>query len=263
MKKVFTNELLDYIREVAPGNYTKEIAELVNAKFGTNFTKEQIKNCLSREKIRNGMYGSHKKQPWNKMTTPEMDEFIKANNYLTPAKDMARMVNEKFGTNFTAEQIKCYRSRYMLDSGLTGYFPKGNIPPNKDKKMSAEAYAKAAPTMFKKGHRPHNAHPVGTERVDSKDGYIYVKIAEPNVWKQKHHILWEEYHGPIPKGHVITFLDGNKNNVVIENLAMITNAENLTLIRNKLRKTDPELTKAGINIAKLYVKSNELKKEKR
>lgn len=39
-----------------------------------------------------------------------------------------------------------------------------------------------------------NTKPVGTERKRA-DGYIWVKIAEPNTWKEKHVLLYESVHG--------------------------------------------------------------------
>ena len=148
-----------------------------------------------------------------------MDEYIREINSMRTAKEVAQMVNEKFGTSFTQEQIKGYRARHKLVSGLTGRFEKGQISHNKGKKMPPEVYEKAKATMFKKGNRPHNTLPVGTEIADATpEHYIKIKIAEPNVWKYKHQLIWEEHNGPIPEGMNITFLDGNNRNFDISNL---------------------------------------------
>lgn len=56
-------------------------------------------------------------------------------------------------------------------------FQPGNVPFNKGKKLSAELYAKAQPTMFRKGNVPWNHKEIGAERV-TVDGYIEVKVAE-------------------------------------------------------------------------------------
>lgn len=40
-----------------------------------------------------------------------------------------------------------------------------------------------------------------------------------------HHLVWEEHHGPIPKGHKIAFRDGNHLNVAMGNLELLTNSE--------------------------------------
>ncbi|MGT2397820.1 HNH endonuclease signature motif containing protein [Staphylococcus aureus] len=43
-----------------------------------------------------------------------------------------------------------------------------------------------------------------------------------NNWKLYHHYVWEKYYGEIPPKHGIIFLNGNKKDFRIENLAMIT-----------------------------------------
>lgn len=72
---------------------------------------------------------------------------------------------------------------------------------------------------FKKGHRPWNTLPVGAERVSSA-GFVQVKVAQPNRWRPKHTLVWEKPHGPIPEGHKIEFIDGDRQNVCLENLKL-------------------------------------------
>lgn len=50
--------------------------------------------------------------------------------------------------------------------------------------------------------------------------------------KQLHRVIWEEFHGPIPKGSQIVFFDGNKRNFDLQNLACMTAAEVLARGRN-------------------------------
>lgn len=105
-------------------------------------------------------------------------------------------------------------------------FAKGHVPQNKGKKMSAEMYAKAAPTMFKKGNTPVNHRKVGSERVNV-DGYVEIKVAEPNKWKLKHRVLWEQVNGEIPAGMNIQFKNGNSQDVRIENLYLISKSDQM------------------------------------
>lgn len=105
-------------------------------------------------------------------------------------------------------------------------FKPGTTPPNKGKKMSPELYAKCAPTMFKKGRPALNQRPFGSERVNV-DGYIEMKIQDPNKWALKHRFVWEHFHGPIPEGHNIQFKDGNKENCSLDNLYLISRADQI------------------------------------
>lgn len=105
-------------------------------------------------------------------------------------------------------------------------FHKGHTPPNKGKKVSQEVYEKMSPTMFKNGHTPANHREVGSERINA-DGYIETKVAEPNVWKPKHRTVWEQHNGVIPAGYNVQFKNHNPQDCRIENLYLISKAEQL------------------------------------
>ena len=194
-----------------------------------------------------------------KWTLKEKDylrENVKGKSY----KELAAMMTEEFDKPFTLDQIKGAINRYGFNTGRTGRFEKGHIPPNKSKKGQCAPGCEKG--WFKKGHIPENHKPVGSERVDNKDGYRLVKVAEPNVWELKHRMLWEEANGSIPDGHVVTFLDGDKTNITLENLELISKAQNVRLNQNDLRQDDPELTKTGILIASVLTKAEERKRAK-
>jgi len=72
---------------------------------------------------------------------------------------------------------------------------------------------------FKKGHLNPNWRPLGSERLSSS-GYIQVKVG-PNQWRPKHLVIWEEENGPLLKQYALRFRDGNRKNVVLENLEMV------------------------------------------
>ena len=111
-----------------------------------------------------------------------------------------------------------------------------------------------AETQFKKGNRPHNYKPVGAIIYD-KNGYKVIKVSDEgrqrDKWCYLHRYNWEKAHGEIPQGHIVIFLDGDKENCSVDNLALIDKRENAVLTRKRLRTSDMELTKTGISIAKL------------
>jgi hypothetical protein len=89
-------------------------------------------------------------------------------------------------------------------TGRDGRLVKGNIPANKGKKMPF--HPNSARTRFKKGSLPHNTKFAGHERV-SKDGYVEISVNErnPHTGFERRHVLkhrwlWEQKHGPVPKG---------------------------------------------------------------
>ena len=174
------------------------------------------------------------------------------------SKEIAEEYNKIFTEPITVARVKSYMANHKLNNGLTGCFPKGHIPFNKGQKgLWFEGSEK---TWFRKGHIPHNAKPIGFEKI-TKDGFVEVKVREhpengKRCFERKHHIIWEAAHGPVPKGCVITFLDGDTLNCDISNLALITRAEHLQMTRLKLRSDNPKLTETGTIVAKLAVLTN-------
>ena len=140
--------------------------------------------------------------------------------------------------------------------GKATQFQKGSVPPNKGQKMSLNVYEKVAHTMFKKGARPHNTKPFGTinQRKD-KSGkiYQYIKIGDCN-WQLLNRYTWEQYHGPIPKGLIVVYKDGNYMNNDIDNLMLLTKKENM--VRNTIHRLPKELQQVMRLKCKLIKKIN-------
>lgn len=169
--------------------------------------------------------------------TEEEDAVLRERYGAIPAGEIAGMLRRSVRSVYKRARLhglRCPES-YHADAGRKGAsspraaahrFVKGHIPANKGKKMPAELYAKCSPIMFRKGNIPGNTRPVGSERL-TKEGYTEVKTAEPNIWKLKHRIVWEQVHGPIPEGCNIQFRNGNRQDIRIENLYLISRAEQL------------------------------------
>ena len=189
--------------------------------------------------------------------------FIPGHTY----KEIVAEYNKRFSEPITETRVKGYMANHKINNGLTGRFKKGHIPANKG--THPKTVGRMGETQYKKGNLPHNTKPIGYERI-SRDGYIEVKIAmRPGDTKDghnfvgKHRLIWEEAHGPIPKGHKIIFLDGDKQNCNIGNLALVSNAELLQMARKGLKTENAELTQTGILIARAGVATNKLKKRKK
>lgn len=202
----------------------------------------------------------------HKYTQEEKDflrEFVSGHSH----KEITEEFNRRFKQNISVSQIKGSIKRYGLNTGRTGRFEKGQIPHNKG--THPPTVGRMGETQFKKGHAPHNTKPLGYERI-SKDGYIEVKVCEKpdkskgeKFFKAKHRIVWEQVHGKIPKGHNIVFLDGDKLNCDISNLALVNRAEHLAMTRLKLRTDVSKFTETGVLIARAEVLKNKKIKERR
>lgn len=92
-----------------------------------------------------------------------------------------------------------------LSSGK-GQFKKGHIPWNKGLHKDL-SHGKG---QFRKGNRPPRYRPVGSIR-HQKDGYTYIKVADPNKWVLYHRFLYEkEHHCHLKRGQLVIFLDGDR-----------------------------------------------------
>lgn len=197
--------------------------------------------------------------------TKEQDKFLIKNVKGITLKELTNKFNKHFNSNLSESAIANRKNKLHLSSGITGgQFKKGHNTFNKGKKwneyMSKESQKKSLKTCFKKGNIPHNHRKIGSERTNV-DGYIEIKIAEPNQWQLKHRYLYEKKYGKIPAGYNIIFLDRNRKNFDLSNLKLVSKAEDLIMNNNKLFSTDKDITNAGTIIANIICKTNKLLKK--
>jgi hypothetical protein len=188
--------------------------------------------------------------------TPEQIVFLTEKVKGQSNTELIAMFNAHFKVNLSPSQIRAFKKNRGLSSGFDGRFKPGHTPFNKGKKGLNIG---GKETQFKKGNKPLNYRPVGSERVNV-DGYVEIKISDPGKWRLKHAVIWEEVHGPISKGNCLILLDSNKLNVSLENLQLITRNQLARLNQNHLISNNAELTKTGIIVADIYCKIGARKK---
>lgn len=182
-------------------------------------------------------------------------------------REIIKQFYDRFGTELTFNQVKNFIGNRKLNTGRTGQFQKGHVPFNKGKKGLTTG---GVETQFKKGHRPANYLPIGTERVRTPrknrktiGDYIDVKIADPNKWRGKHLLVWEAHHGrSVPKGYCVIFGDGNNRNFDPDNLILVSRKQLAILNKRRLIQNDADLTRTAIIIADLSTKIRELERRK-
>jgi len=157
--------------------------------------------------------------------------------------------NQAFGLALSRSQVDGACQRYGAKTGRHGWeAPDGGArirPCPKGGRMSPA-------TEFKKGHLPHSYRPVGSMRVNV-DGYQEIKTADPRTWRYYHCVFWEALHGPIPQGHVLIFLDGNKLAVTDDNLVCISRNALARLNQQGFAKLPPDraLRRAYVRVVQL------------
>ena len=189
--------------------------------------------------------------------TPEELEFIRLHISHMAWSELTVKFNETFNTSLSSKALSGTGKRNGIKSGRTGFFPKGHTPFNKGVKGAGGW----EPMQFKKGNKPHNWVPLGSERI-TKDGYIQVKVDEGKFqhnWRGKHILVWEEHNGPLPNGHVVIFGDGDNRNFEPANLLLISRKQLVRLNQLNLIGDNAELTKTGVIIADICNRIGERK----
>jgi len=261
----YTANQLEYLRIGYLLMNTRDLTAAFNDQFGTDKTESQIKATLKNHRIRCGRRGSDRIIRHRRVYTDEQVRFIRDNYKVFDAVELTARFNKKFGTDKKQTQIKAVITNRGFTSGRTGRFEKGHKTWN----AGTKGLTGANKTSFRKGSVPPNRKPIGTERIDTKDGYIWIKVAEqdpytgfPTRYKLKHRHIWEQANGPIPKGMVIAFRDGDKLNFDPGNLMLISRAENAQLNRHRYKDAPDGLKPSILALTKLEVKMFGLMKEK-
>jgi hypothetical protein len=189
-----------------------------------------------------------------KFWTPEEEEQLRTLYPDTPTKDLAKRFGRTLGQVYRkANKMGLNKSEVYLASphacrlrrgdhiGAKTQFTKGQKPWNAGM-TGLKPKGRSAETTFKTGNKPHTWKPIGTERI-TDDGYLQRKVSDtgypPRDWVGVHVLVWQEHHGPIPKGCTVVFKNGNKQDVRIENLEMISRQE--LMRRNTIHRYPPAL----------------------
>ena len=137
--------------------------------------------------------------------TPEIEAWIRARVPIPHGKtkkEFLANLNAAFGTEFTIHALTTFLTTRRIQTGI-----------------------KPWQVGTRRGLSNYNARPVGSERISK--GYVRVKVAEPDVWRFKHVVVWEKANGEPVDGklHTVIFLDGNTRNFDPANLYRLTRRE--------------------------------------
>lgn len=255
MSKFYTEEMRQYLLKNYKGKTARQIQEEFNCKFNTNVTYHAIKSYLGKNNIKLGRNNNRKFRDVH-------IQFLKENVKGITLKELTNRFNKAFNMNVSESAISNLKAKYNLQSGIVGgQFVKGQTSFNKGKKwceyMSEEGQKNSRKTTFKKGNIPANRRPIGSERINKRDG-VLIKVRDGHKtrnWMPKSRYIYEQAHGKIPEGHKVIFADGNNRNFDLDNLVLVSNAEELIMNQRGLFSENAEFTKTGANIAKVLNKA--------
>ncbi len=253
---IYTDEMVAYVTKQYQLVGIHDVTLRFNAKFGLNKTVKAMQSLLKNRNITTCRKQGDLNRGKTTLLNKEQIAYFKRVYVEHSAETALAMLNAEFGIDVRLKQIRSFCKNHGITSGRTGQFKKGHVPFH----TGTKGLVKPNSGSFKKGQQPHNHQPVGAERINS-EGYHYIKVAEPTVWRCKHHILWEQHNGIIPKNHIVRFIDGNRDNITIENLMLISQTMN-SILNNYYRFMDfePEALPTVILMARLQEKSNQLKR---
>lgn len=256
-KNKYTQKQIEFLRSGYLSRNIRGLTAVFNSRFKKSKTEGQIKCALQNHSIRCGREPKDRLITCYRIFDKKQEQFIRDNCAGKSNTEIAALFNKRFKTYRTRQQIKTFKNRRRISSGLTGYFPKGN----KSWNAGTKGLCKPNSGSFKKGNVPPNRKPIGTERYNKKYG-INIKVAErdpytgfPTRYKLKHVHVWEKTNGPVPKGKVVAFIDGDNKNCDPENLMLISRAELLTLNQHGYKDTPAELKPSILALSKLQVKT--------
>lgn len=147
-------------------------------------------------------------------------------------------------------------SRELTKSGMSHRFHKGNVPVNKGCKMRSDVYDRMKPTMFTKGHLPHNTkHDMAESIRTNREGKQHVLIrVSKGVWIEKQIFLYEAEHGKIPNGQILWCKDGNTLNCDLDNWELISREESIRRCRDSDQYLAHQISGRNAEVKELILK---------
>lgn len=212
------------------------------------------------------------RRPWS----ADDDALIRALYPDTPTAELARRLNRSLSSVYQRSQtLGLHKSAAYLASpaagrtngrqGIGTRFEKGHAPANKGLRRPGYAPGRMRETQFKPGQRGSRWMPIGSTRVVG--GYEYTKTSDirstkggrgfvpwTRNWQPTHVLLWEAKHGPLPKGHAVAFKNGDKRDIRLDNLELITRGD--LMRRNTLHNLPKPLAQTYQLIGALNRKIN-------
>jgi len=170
--------------------------------------------------------------------TPAEEQLLRERYPDTPTSELCALLNRKAADVYAkAQDLGVSKSEAFLtgpNSGRkragcapnAGTFKPGLIPWNKGTHFCAGG--RSAETRFRPGEKPQTWVPIGTV-AKSGDGYWKRKVRgdaprgmSRRNWVWLHIECWEQHHGAVPPNHLVAFKNGNRDDIRIENLELVS-----------------------------------------
>jgi hypothetical protein len=244
IKKKFqlTDEQALWIKQRYKAETIAELRAGFISKFGGSYTHHQFANILHNLGFKS-KGGFKTKGKFKFQLSDAQVSWLKEEYQIYTAAILLNMFNKKYARSLTMEQFKNVLAKHEIKS---------------ETKFTDKVGYEVNRTAFKKGGIHPTAVSVGSELIEG--GYTRVKVAEPNVWKSKHVIVYEKHFGPVKSGEVIRFKDGNKDNFSPENLFKTTRRGHGFLFKFQLLSQPKPAQESLLLLTQVRDKNDEIKK---
>lgn len=212
---LWTEQRVQWLRENLEGHTYDELASMFTRTYGIKVTMNGVKGICKKHGISHGTEDI----PF----TAAQDAWLKKHVSGSTWKEASTRFAAEFGVSKSAFALKarCRRLGITINNGKTGWHP---------------------------GCPVANEQPEGAESKLAS-GYTYVK--RDGKWVPKQQVVYESVHGPLSEGEMIVFLDKDKTNFELENLAIVTRAVHVRMCQNRWYSENQILTKTALSICKL------------
>jgi len=263
----WTPEEEAWLREVYPDHHNAEIAAMHTERFPDR-PRRTDKSINSRAKV----YGLRKAEGFARnpprFWTPERVEWFRAYVPGHTESEISAEHERLFGAPLSEGQIGNAKTKLGVRSGTHGgRFEKGCVGGFASDEHRAKFLEAGRATRFKKGEvhvAPSRERPIGFERVD-KDGFTWVKVRDSRIdglqrqekghhnenYRMKHHLVYEQAYGSIPRGCNVVFADHDMSNFDPGNLVAVPRDLWAVVKKKGVEYHDAETLEAAVNLARL------------
>lgn len=225
----------------------QDILREINTRYDPDFTSLQLSVLkrsmgLKANRYTNGLFNRE-----------EYDYFVSIVDG-RETKEIAEKINERFGTNYTRQQIRTYMNNHGFKNNVNRQFKQGHTPHNEgmrwEEYMDPDTIAENKKRLQKIAKTGIRSVPPGyISRRGS--GYQYVKTEE-GTWRRYDYCVWEKHNGPLGENETIVHLDGDKDNVDLDNMAKVDMADLRTLHVHDIHPPyTREILEAYLHLARL------------
>lgn len=251
----WNKKVCSFIKSAASeGRTIESVRKEVNETFKLDLTYQQMKGFY----YRNDLPFRHNFRH-NVLLTDEQAEYMASIIPGKPSKEVAWIMNEKFGIDLKASQVQSWKKNHKCPSGYDTKCRPGQPSWITGRKFPGHTNS----GCWGAGHIAFNNVPIGTIRKHSKYWMIKVRDGKLNDnWVMLHHYIWEQEHGPVPEGHRLLFRDGDPDHVELSNIVCVDTKDAAIAVMKYGMTRDSEINDSIIAVSKLQRKIRNRQEEK-